>query len=666
VDLERARVIAQLEGHTVAIDPYAAAIAPAYPAFTWRPVPIFQSYSAYTAALDGQNADMLRSAARPDRILRQFVPRSVRGGRTVPYAMDGRDYWFESPEATVERLCRYEEVAVSGAYQVLAESGRSCGAETPLATVTATLWDVHPPTWFLAMWSWTKLFGVSLFAIRLPSVLFGTLAVALTFWLATLDIDWKTGLLGAAFLAFNGHQILWSQLARPYTVTCCIGLCASGFLLLAQRPGRRQSMWTWLYGATALGGLYTLYYFWPVFLTHALWVAVAGRRQPQRFYGLLRLQLLLLILASPIVTLAVFQSRQSYLSDDGFAFFTDFVRFAFLFEPDGDVVRPFSRPAEVAFLVGSVLLLALGLTRGTRRGVQSNGTSVPGPSLSTLALTTIVSCICVAAAAIAFRTKSPHKALQLAATIVVPIAVFGLAVGVTRVTSFALRWRREDEHARAPSLVVMLAVLPTVIVAGISLAVPFLASKGMILFAPYLLIVLAAGVWRISELGRGGRVAAVATVVILGAAHVASVRYHASRPFAPQDYQGLAETWEPQLHERDVVFAQVWQRFLELLPPPGVLAGRPLPRLSRSPDAEKPDPVEAFLHQSIEFGVGDVVQRRSPAQGVGQFRQPDAGVDLVKRRVTDGCHYLRLFEHSHPAVSSFGCAEAFLLQTNPP
>jgi hypothetical protein len=130
-------IIAQLAGHTVTIDPYAAAIAPAYPAFTWRPMPIFQSYSAYTAALDGQNADLLRSAARPERILRQFVPRLVGGGRTVPYAMDGRNYWFESPEATVERLCRYREVAVSGEYQVLAESGRSCGAETPLATVTA-------------------------------------------------------------------------------------------------------------------------------------------------------------------------------------------------------------------------------------------------------------------------------------------------------------------------------------------------------------------------------------------------------------------------------------------------------------------------------------------------------------------------------------------------
>jgi hypothetical protein len=132
-------ILTELDGRTVSIDPSAAAIASAYPIFTWRPEPIFQSYSAYTSALDHLNADVLRSAARPQLILRPFQSRSISGGRTIPFAMDRRNYWFESPEATVERLCRYRELAVSGDYQVLADSGRQCGAETPLATVTAAL-----------------------------------------------------------------------------------------------------------------------------------------------------------------------------------------------------------------------------------------------------------------------------------------------------------------------------------------------------------------------------------------------------------------------------------------------------------------------------------------------------------------------------------------------
>ena len=132
-------ILNELNGHTVSIDPSAAAIASAYRMFTWRPVPIFQSYSAYTPALDRINADLLRSPSRPELFLRQFQPRKIRGGPTIPYAIDGRNYWFESPEATIERLCRYREVAVSGSYQVLADTGRQCGAVTPLATVTAAL-----------------------------------------------------------------------------------------------------------------------------------------------------------------------------------------------------------------------------------------------------------------------------------------------------------------------------------------------------------------------------------------------------------------------------------------------------------------------------------------------------------------------------------------------
>jgi hypothetical protein len=132
-------ILTELEGRTVSIDPSAAAIVSAYPIFTWRPEPIIQSYSAYTSALDHLNADVLRSAARPQLILRVFQSRLISGGRTIPYAIDGRDYWFESPEATVERLCRYRELTVSGNYQVLVDSGRQCGAETPLATVTAAL-----------------------------------------------------------------------------------------------------------------------------------------------------------------------------------------------------------------------------------------------------------------------------------------------------------------------------------------------------------------------------------------------------------------------------------------------------------------------------------------------------------------------------------------------
>jgi hypothetical protein len=139
-------VLAAVAGRTVHVDPFEAGVATAYPTFTWRPVPIYQSYQAYTPYLDELNADRLRSADRPERILRHYESRTG-GGRTVVYALDGRNYWFESPAATVERLCRYREVVASGDWQVLADTGHACGTVTPLGGRTVALGEtVDVPT----------------------------------------------------------------------------------------------------------------------------------------------------------------------------------------------------------------------------------------------------------------------------------------------------------------------------------------------------------------------------------------------------------------------------------------------------------------------------------------------------------------------------------------
>ena len=83
----------------------------------------------------------------------------------------------------------------------------------------------------------------------------------------------------------------------------------------------------------------------------------------------------------------------------------------------------------------------------------------------------------------------------------------------------------------------------------------------------------------------------------------------------------------------DVLFAQVRQRLLEFPAPLRVAARDLLPRRAGLPDAQEPDPVEAHLGQAVQLGVGNVVQRGRPAQGLGQLRQPDARVDLIQRRI---------------------------------
>ena len=79
----------------------------------------------------------------------------------------------------------------------------------------------------------------------------------------------------------------------------------------------------------------------------------------------------------------------------------------------------------------------------------------------------------------------------------------------------------------------------------------------------------------------------------------------------------------------DILFPQVRKRFLKFLAPFGVGARHPLPCRSGLPNAQEPDPVKAPLRQAIQFGIGNVIQSRRPAQLPGEFRQPDTGIDLI-------------------------------------
>lgn len=127
-------VLAQLRGQTVHIDPWQTVAAAAYPELVWRPLPVLQSYSAYTTALDELNASAVRSPDRaPARILRERVD----DADGTPLAVDRRFVWFEQPATTLEILCRYDELAANDRWQVLGRTERTCGEPERLATIAA-------------------------------------------------------------------------------------------------------------------------------------------------------------------------------------------------------------------------------------------------------------------------------------------------------------------------------------------------------------------------------------------------------------------------------------------------------------------------------------------------------------------------------------------------
>lgn len=118
-------IVRALRGHTVHIRPWEAGIAWAYPEFRWHPVPVFQEYTAYTAALDDLDAAFLRSPDAPERIL------------TQPLAIDLRNPDWESPAAAVAIFCHYREILADSPWQVLGRVADRCGTERSLGVVKA-------------------------------------------------------------------------------------------------------------------------------------------------------------------------------------------------------------------------------------------------------------------------------------------------------------------------------------------------------------------------------------------------------------------------------------------------------------------------------------------------------------------------------------------------
>jgi hypothetical protein len=114
-----------LRGHTVHLAPYQTSVVWAY-RLAWRPLPVFQSYAAYTTALDHSDAAALNSANAPQRILRNRDPE-----------LDGRVQAFDEGLTSRTILCRYQELRTTETWQVLGLGSNRCGATVSLGTVRA-------------------------------------------------------------------------------------------------------------------------------------------------------------------------------------------------------------------------------------------------------------------------------------------------------------------------------------------------------------------------------------------------------------------------------------------------------------------------------------------------------------------------------------------------
>jgi 4-amino-4-deoxy-L-arabinose transferase-like glycosyltransferase len=474
--------------------------------------------------------------------------------------------------------------------------------------------EPHPPAYYLFMLGWTRILGSGMVALRLPSVLFGVACVFLVYVLGVLERKTTAGLVAAAMLAFSGYQVFWSQLAKSYVIACFFGLLSTVLLILASREGRRQGMFQILYSGVTLIGLATSHYIWPILVTHMVWT-LNGAGTQKRAPGLFRYQLITVVLGSPLISLAIFQARRpSYLTTNLLAGLSQFLQFGFLFEPDPHSAPAGLVQALGGVILAVVGLLLLRLGLGSRGSYAREEDLTSGPSTAVMTLAGAVAFAAILALARFTFGYNSHQTSLVVASSAIPVLVFafdimlqrcwerangvvgilrsrpllpllliaGMAVAVviasagrlvevrpqesplTRYANLALLGlillsmgvylvlgQRRVRLPDTPSA--LLALLPIAMLAAFLPIADLFASRGALVYTPYLLLVLSQGLVTLARRKRYWIVlAAILSIVFL----LSVVYYRHSYHEHPEDYKALAKQWIPEIEDSDLIFVQ--------------------------------------------------------------------------------------------------------------
>lgn len=428
--------------------------------------------------------------------------------------------------------------------------------------------DTHPPGYYLFMLPWTRVAGTSLWAMRVPSAVLGTLSIALVYVLGTLVIGPVAGATAAALVALSGYHVFWSQVARMFSLACFLGLAATLLIVLIARGAHHWSLRV-LYLLLILAGVATHVFFWALFAMHLLWAFGNALGRPH-MPALCRTLLTALILGSPFIAFAAYQSATpvAELSRDGFQYAREFFSFGFLLPSAQSGFFASAVPLTTgigtwavrpALLLVSILLLIYGV-RALRKpaAVELSPEAPRGPKLAVGAY--ILAALAATAAIATFLSMSSAlPAGQLHATIRLTRRLLILP-GLLAITALALdhwwarlkrfeRWRRYLAGERR--LVILLGCAPILLLIVASQFRPLLNQRGLMLLVPYLLLLLAAG---LVALPRRNWVPALA--LLLAAACVGSVTAYRTMTVDPIDYNGFVSKVQPQIGPRDLVFVR--------------------------------------------------------------------------------------------------------------
>jgi 4-amino-4-deoxy-L-arabinose transferase-like glycosyltransferase len=435
----------------------------------------------------------------------------------------------------------------------------------PRHNVTQTLRSVvlegetHPPGYYLMMHPWTAAFGNGRGTMRLPSALLGTAAVLLV-----MLISWRAygatlpTCLAGAMMALSGMQVFWSQHAKMYGPAAFFGLLSTWALLEAHARGGGRSWARALYVLATLAALSVLHFAWLLLLAQMVWVALEGLRR-RSGPPMLRVQLLIVAVATPLLVIAAIQSGRSSYVAGKLSTFVGYLSFGFHISPshfDPVFYAPQNTWALASMAVFAVIGGFLVIVGSTGPRVPQDAVETEGPS-RWLAYLAVLAGASVSAALILW-TLGPRPSLSSSA---VMAAVSSLGAALVLEHGFSRWWpmvqgcceRLVPNWALGPrGLLLLSALLPVLVFALLSPIVRLAAPRTCMMFAPYLLILAGGGLARLLCRSRMWYVLAA----VLAASHVASVVHYRAADHHPRDWDQLANLWRPRIASSDVIFVR--------------------------------------------------------------------------------------------------------------
>lgn len=92
-------------------------------------------------------------------------------------------------------------------------------AQKPVSDIVSTLQSGNnPPLYEIILHGWIKLFGISPLAVRLPSLIFGSLAVLVVYLIGIRFLNRRTAVLAGLLLTFSTTHLYYSNEARAYAL----------------------------------------------------------------------------------------------------------------------------------------------------------------------------------------------------------------------------------------------------------------------------------------------------------------------------------------------------------------------------------------------------------------------------------------------------------------